>query len=172
MGHPRLRICRCKGYISKQKNSWLKGLDRDTGQHSGNGVWDLERKSCSLIIKKSVWWVQMELSHRSMHTHVCGVCGILCSRLKLSRKKNPTTTVCQKICSNSKMDDLAQELSLRSYKQMQKYSRKIPRFGASGWSVEGLWSSQKWLLGEPQSECYIEAVAIVHLLYSCPCPRV
>lgn len=32
--------------------------------------------------------------------------------------------MCQKICSNSKMDDLVQELSLRSYKQMQKYSSK------------------------------------------------
>lgn len=33
----------------------------------------------------------MELSHRSMHTHVCGVRGILCSGLKLSgeKKKEP-----------------------------------------------------------------------------------
>lgn len=33
-----------------------------TGQRCVNGCWDLERKSCSVIIKKSVWRVQMELS--------------------------------------------------------------------------------------------------------------
>lgn len=74
-------------YQSRKIPDWKAWINRDTGQHSGNGVWDLERKSCSLIIKKSVWWVQMELSHRRMHTHVCGVRGILCSGLKLSRKK-------------------------------------------------------------------------------------
>lgn len=58
-----------------------------TGQRCVNGCWDLERKSCSVIIKKSVWRVQMELSQWSMPTHVCGVHGILRSGLKLSAKK-------------------------------------------------------------------------------------
>lgn len=82
-------------YQSRKILDWKAWINRDTGQHSGNGVWDLERKSCSLIIKKSVWWVQMELSHRSMHTHVCGVRGILCSGLKLSgeKKKNNNNRV-------------------------------------------------------------------------------
>lgn len=84
-----------------------------TGQRCVNGCWDLERKSCSVIIKKSVWRVQMELSQWSMSTHVCGVHGILRSGLKLSAKKKKNDLVSG--------DMLIFEVSLRSFEQMQKY---------------------------------------------------
>lgn len=48
--------------------------------------------------------------------------------------------MCQKICSNLKMDDLVQELSLRSFKQMQKYSNKSQGLvrAAGLWKVSGV----------------------------------